>query len=79
MWCASIVLAALVAACGSERVSTRMDPVVPVGFDDSTAAYPHVLFSDGQRSLNDRCPVRRGRLNARMPALFVNGMPLGFC
>jgi hypothetical protein len=28
---------------------------------------------------NDRCPVRKSRLNRRMPAVWVNGKPIGFC
>ncbi len=40
---------------------------------------PHLRFADGQISLNDRCPVRRVPLNVRLPGLYVNGKPIGFC
>ena len=36
-------------------------------------------FADGQVSLNDRCAVRKVRLNDKMPPLYVNGKPVGFC
>ena len=42
-------------------------------------AFPHLKMSDGRISLNDRCPVRKVPLNRRLPALFVNGAPIGFC
>ena len=42
-------------------------------------AFPHMRFADGQVSLNDRCPVRRAVLNLRLPGLYVNGKPIGFC
>lgn len=41
--------------------------------------FPHLKFADGQISLNDRCPVRQVPLNIRLPGLYVNGKPIGFC
>lgn len=41
--------------------------------------YPHLKLEGGQISLNDRCPVRKVGLNRRLPVLFVNGRPIGFC
>jgi len=41
---------------------------------------PHLrYFADGLVTLNDRCPVRKVRLNPRMGASYVNGHPVGFC
>lgn len=40
---------------------------------------PRIQFADGLISLNDRCPVRRVPLNLRMPPVYVNGRPVGFC
>ncbi len=41
---------------------------------------PHLRFlADGKVTLNDRCPVRKVRLNPRMGASYVNGQPVGFC
>jgi hypothetical protein len=36
-------------------------------------------FADGKTTLNDRCPVRKVRLNPRMGASYVNDHPVGFC
>ncbi len=41
--------------------------------------YPHLLMEDGTITLNDRCPVRKASLNRRLPSLFVNDKPIGFC
>lgn len=41
--------------------------------------YPYMLMADGQRTLNDRCPVRLVPMNLRLPAVYVNGKPMGFC
>lgn len=41
--------------------------------------FPHLKLDDGQMTLNDRCPVRKVGLNRRLPVLFVNGRPIGFC
>ena len=41
---------------------------------------PYLRFFDGdQVSLNDRCPVRKVRLNPKMAPAYVNGQPVGFC
>ena len=40
---------------------------------------PRIRFADGLVSLNDRCPVRLVPLNLRMPPVYVNGRPVGFC
>jgi hypothetical protein len=42
--------------------------------------FPRLRFFDsGLVSLNDRCPVRRTKLSTKMPAMYVNGRPIGFC
>lgn len=48
-------------------------------FTDTSLALPPLRFPDGQVTLNDRCPVRKVRLNPRMPAVYVNQHPIGFC
>ena len=76
--------------CGTQKVLTENDNV-PAGFVDADGTnetltpdtlrnlFPHLLMADGRITLNDRCPVRKAILNKRLPALFVNGRPLGFC
>ena len=48
-------------------------------YEGGSPDHPLVRFADGDLSLNDRCPVRRNRLNLRMPPVYVNGRPIGFC
>jgi hypothetical protein len=36
-------------------------------------------FDSNLVTLNDRCAVRKVRLNPKMPAVYVNGQPVGFC
>lgn len=46
----------------------------------SDPAHPRVRYLDGQVSLNDSCAIRRGsKLSRRVPPMFVNGQPIGFC
>ena len=47
--------------------------------DAAQDSFPRIRFADGRISLNDRCPVRQVRLNRRMPPIYVNGQPVGFC
>lgn len=46
---------------------------------DTSVALSPLLYPDGQLTLNDRCPVRKVGLNPRMPAIYVNQHPVGFC
>ena len=46
---------------------------------DSSADLSPLQFEDGTVSLNDRCPVRKVKLNTRLRPMFVNGQPIGFC
>lgn len=41
--------------------------------------FPHVQYADSLYSLNDRCIVRLRKLSVRIPAAYVNGLPIGFC
>jgi len=36
-------------------------------------------FESNLVTINDRCAVRKVRLNPKMPAVYVNGQPVGFC
>jgi len=36
-------------------------------------------YQSGLVSLNDRCAVRKVKLNPKMPPAWVNGRPVGFC
>ena len=41
--------------------------------------HPKVKYSDSQVSMNDRCPVRQGKLSTTYKPVYVNGRPIGFC
>ncbi len=45
----------------------------------SDAEHPRVQYADSLVSLNDRCIVRQNKLNTRIPPVYVNGKPIGFC
>ncbi len=47
--------------------------------DTARNRYPHMKMTGGEMTLNDKCPVRKAGLNLRLPVLFVNGKPIGFC
>jgi hypothetical protein len=43
-------------------------------------SFPLVRYFEGEQlSLNDKCAVRKVRLNPKMPPVYVNGRPIGFC
>ncbi len=88
----SIVLAAglIAIACQSERTA-EISPNIPIAFSDNdgTEPYdvydsvrnsrPYLVMASGELTINNRCPVREVKLNKRLPALYVNGRPVGFC
>lgn len=46
----------------------------------ANGAFPRVRYLDGQLSLNDACAIRRDKkLSRRIPPVYVNGQPIGFC
>ncbi len=86
---ATAILAAAAISCGQgvEYVADN-HPAFFVDADGSNETtvrdtlrnrYPHLKLAGGELTLNDRCPVRKSGLNRRLPVLFVNGRPIGFC
>lgn len=84
------VVGMFILGCGDEKSMSGPDniPAYYVDADgshrslkrDSTRnPFPHMMMADGRITLNDRCPVRKAALNRRLPALFVNSQPVGFC
>jgi len=60
----------------------------PRPLDDEGIAYvlapqpgfPRVRYLDGQLSLNESCAIRvENKLNRKIPPVYVNGQPIGFC
>ena len=42
--------------------------------------FPRVRYLDGQLSLNESCAIRvENKLSRRIPPVYVNGQPIGFC
>lgn len=41
--------------------------------------YAAVEYERGGVTLNDRCPVRKARLNLKMEPMWINEHPVGFC
>jgi hypothetical protein len=77
------------AASGAPEITDEMPcerPPRPLSDDgvfyvqSSEPASPRVRYLDGQVSLNDSCAIRRGsKLSRRVPPMYVNGKPIGFC
>ena len=47
--------------------------------DSSDPQFPRVQYADSSVSVNDRCIVRLRTLTPKVPAIYVNGRPIGFC
>ena len=74
-WTAPGILAAaaLVAALSGRPGSAQV--YVPT----ADLEHPKVRYADSLLSLNDRCPVRTGKLSTTYKPVYVNGQPIGFC
>jgi hypothetical protein len=64
---------------GLDWADRRLRPAGNATIDTLIDHYPHMKMMDGKITLNDRCPVRRVPLNLRLPTLYVNEQPIGFC
>jgi hypothetical protein len=43
-------------------------------------SHPRVRYLDGQVALNESCMIQLGnKLSRKIPPVYVNGQPLGFC
>ena len=66
--------------CGGKKSPpANLQALLPAMYPDTTLEFPSLRYTDGSPSLNDRCPVRKAKLNRRLEPLFVNGRPIGFC
>lgn len=77
------VFATIAALSCSDKASDTAEPVSHVAFGEYIQpedSFPQVrYFESGLVSPNDRCAVRKVRLNLKMPPVYVNGRPIGFC
>lgn len=74
--------AAVLAAAGCAKpgpLAPEATVLGPAQYADPTVEKPKIRWGAGPTSLNDRCIVRKSKLNLRMPPIFVNGQPIGFC
>ena len=73
----------VVLACSKKQESAKepaKDYVVMGEFVNPEDSLPRIRWDeDGRVSLNDRCAVRKVKLNPKMPPAYVNGEPIGFC
>ena len=74
----SVMLLSLL-GCGGKETPALVLSEKAAEYLDPDSEFPRLVFADGQTSVNDQCPVRKGKLNRRMPAIYVNGRPVGFC
>ena len=80
LWILAVVLTLGSLACqGEDTPQITLNTDAFAAYEDESAEFPRLRFPDGSLSLNDRCPVRKVKLNRRMPPLYVNGRPIGFC
>ena len=82
----AVGIGALALACSekkevaSEQKAPEKEYVALGEFVNPEDTLPRVRYFDGgQVTINDRCAVRKVKLNPKMPAVYVNGQPVGFC
>ncbi|MDZ4723874.1 MAG: hypothetical protein SGI97_08240 [candidate division Zixibacteria bacterium] len=78
-----ILLVAVAATIGlscnkSDKAEIFSYKDLPSYFDENVDL-PRIRYSDGSISMNQRCIVRQSKLNLRMPPIYVNHKPIGFC
>ena len=86
-WLSSVALLAstivgLVLGCAREQQPLPIVDLAPseyVGGDPGEGKLARIRYSDGLVSPNDKCMVRQVKLNLRVPPIYVNGLPMGFC
>ena len=76
---AFVVALVALAGCAEKEETVLVDRSGLATKVDTSVALSPLLYPDGQLTLNDRCPVRKVGLNPRMPAIYVNQHPVGYC
>ena len=70
--CAATIVALALAACLPAAARAQH-------FVAGSDSFPRVRYAGSLLSVNDRCLVTQRKLNIRMPPVYVNGTPMGFC
>jgi hypothetical protein len=81
-----LALIALVGCISAESMGEvtgrrpRLDGEGVVALPSDDPRRYHLRYVDGQVSANDACAVRLdSKLNPKIPPVYVNGRPIGFC
>lgn len=83
-WALPVCVALAVAACsGERRDGAPAEGMSNMGamahYVNDSDSLPRIRYANGLVTLNDRCIVRQRKLNLRLPPVYVNGEPVGFC
>jgi hypothetical protein len=71
--------AAVFAACSKNEEMPAKEYLALGEFVQPEDSMPRVRYFDTNLvSINDRCAVRKVKLNPKMPPVYVNGQPVGF-
>lgn len=78
------VVAAVAALSCSKKADSPAESVAYAVFGEYVQAaedsFPQIrYFESGLVSENDRCAVRKVKMNVKMPPVYVNGRAIGFC
>ena len=72
---AGTILVVAVLAALAIPLSSRSQRYVPTADPD----HPRLRYADSLDSVNDRCAVRKNKLNPKVRPVYVNKRPVGFC
>lgn len=72
-------LVAVISGCADSDPPQPIEETFEAALIDTSTDFSHLRYANGEISLNDRCPIRRNKLNPKVRPLFVNGRPMGFC
>ncbi len=78
----AVLIAVAALACAKDEQATEppRNLIVFGEYIQPEDSFPKIrYFEAGLVSPNDRCAVRKVRLNVKMPPVYVNGRPIGFC
>lgn len=72
---------ALVVAAACSKKKETLDPMALGEYvETKNDSFPRIrYFETNLVSINDRCAVRKTKLNLKMAPVYVNGQPVGFC
>lgn len=83
-WALPVCVVLVIGACsGEHRDEPPTEGTSNMGamarYVDGSDSLPRIQYANGLVTLNDRCMVRQKKLSLRLPPVYVNGEPVGFC